>query len=79
MKKATIPAGDPYEELAKAIIVQAAEDYRNALMLLKKNARIIKGNRDKKDCESFFRSRWFGELTGVDGEFLIKKLREEAE
>ena len=62
---------DPYEELANAIIVQAAKDYRLAL--------------HKEDLvrmfevEHFFRSRWFGQLTSVDPEYLISRLRKEHE
>ena len=29
------------------------------------------------ECEEFFRSRWFGVLTALDGEELIRKLQEE--
>lgn len=71
-------AADPYERLANAIILQAAEDYRRAV----KKARRDPGNRDAASdvflAEQFFRSGWYGVLTTVDGEFLIRKLREEA-
>lgn len=69
---------DGYEHLANAIIIQAVKDYRSALKRLRKK----RGNRDAMsdamECERFFRSEWYKSLTGVDGEFLIKKLREEA-
>jgi hypothetical protein len=75
--KEKLPVADPYEELAKAIIVQAATDYREALKILKEDPTRLKGQRLKSDCERFFRSQWFKALTEVDGEFLIKKLQEE--
>jgi len=71
------PAADPYEELAKAIIVQAAADYREALKILNEDPAKLKGQRLKSDCERFFRSQWFRELTEVDGEYLISRLQEE--
>ena len=68
---------DPWENLANAIIVQAVKDYREARKKLKKRPK----NEDAKlmvsDCEAFFRSEWFKALTNVDGEMLLKKLREE--
>ena len=64
-----------YELLANAIIMQAVNDYRNALG---------GGSYDNKrpddiiaECERFFRSEWFRELTDVDGEFIISKIRKE--
>lgn len=70
-------AEDPYERLANAIILQAAEDYRRAV----KKARRDPGNRDAASdvflTEQFFRSSWYGVLTSLDGELLIQKLREE--
>lgn len=65
----------PYQELANAIVLQAVEDYRNAL--------------DGKGCEhkppeiviteieKFFRSDYYRTLTRVNGEYLIEQLKEE--
>ena len=68
---------DPWENLANAIILQAVKDYREARKKLKKRPK----NEDAKlmisDCEAFFRSDWYRALTDVDGEMLIRKLREE--
>ena len=70
-------AEDPYERLANAIILQAVTDYRTALKKIRKNP----GNRDAIDealrIERFFRSGWYSQLTSVDGEHLIRRLREE--
>ena len=68
-------AEDPYEKLANAIVVQAANDYRAALRLAKKNP---SAEQDVKKLERFFRSQWYSVLTGVDPEYLMEKLREEA-
>ena len=69
-------AEDPYERLANAIILQAVTDYKTALKKIRKNP----GNRDAIDealrIERFFRSGWYSQLTSVDGEYLIRRLRE---
>lgn len=56
--------------LAGAIVIQAAKDYEDSLR---------NGNNERiKECERFFRSKWYRELTNVDGEYLIERLREKA-
>ena len=67
-----------YEELAHAIILQAVKDYRKALRQLKRNPEYEKAIEMKEDCERFFRSESFQDLTKVDGPWLMRKLREEA-
>ena len=68
---------DKYEELANAIILQAVKDYREALSAVRNNPKSVSANRDIYDCESFFMSGWFSALTELDGETLIRKLKEE--
>ena len=70
-------AEDPYERLANAIILQAVTDYRAALKRIRRSPK----NKDAVDealrIERFFRSGWYSQLTSVDGEHLIRRLREE--
>lgn len=66
-----------YTNLANAIIIQAAKDYKKALRRLKKFPRDKEARYTKRDCERFFRSGWFERLTDLDGEVLIRKLNEE--
>lgn len=68
---------NPFEELANAIVIQAAKDYRAALKTLKKYPRDAEAKHTKNDCERFFRSSWYNTLTSVDGELLMRKLRME--
>ena len=68
---------DPYEALANAIVLQACEDYRAALKKIKKNPKNQEAMSEAMECERFFRSGWYQALTSVDGEYLIRKLREE--
>lgn len=66
-----------YEELANAIILQAVSDYRTAKRKLKKHPDNKKAKFRLKDCERFFQSKWFEVLTPIDGQMLLKKLKEE--
>ena len=60
---------DPYEKLATAIIVQAAEDYKKKLKCHESTVAI----------ERFFHSHWFTKLSGgsVNPDFILKRLRRE--
>ncbi len=69
---------DGYEKLANGIILLAVKDYRSALKKLKRNPRSQTANDTVQEVERFFRSNWYKSLTEVDGEMLIRKLREEA-
>ncbi len=55
-----------YEKLAEAIILQAVKDYRDSCSY-----------QMRCSIERFFRSDWFMVLTTLNGEMLIKRLREE--
>ena len=70
-------AGDPYENLANAVIAQAADDYRRLLKRAKKNPANREALDEALQIERFFRSGWYQRLTNVDGEFLIRKLQED--
>lgn len=68
---------EPYASLANAIVMQAVKDYRLALFHLQKKP-------DNKDYKSevaslkrFFRSGWYGEITSLNGEYLIRRVKEE--
>ena len=65
-----------YRNLANAIIVQAAKDYRNAL-----DGKSYYYNRPPegiiREVERFFHSSWYRKLTKVDGDFIIEQLHRE--
>ena len=69
---------DGYKNLANAIILQAVKDYRKVLRKLNRNSQNKDAKRTVSEVEKFFRSDWYKTLTSVDGELLIKKLREES-
>lgn len=66
------PYYDPYEELANAIVAQAARDYLSALR------KGYKGHYQQVSLERFFRSQLYRRLTNVDPEYMITELRKEA-
>jgi hypothetical protein len=68
-----------YEELANAIVLRAVEDYRKAHEDIRKNKNIIFAKISIAEIERFFRSGWYKELTSVDGEVLLQKLKKEME
>lgn len=67
----------PYENLANAIILSAVEDYRKVLKRWRRHPEKEIYLQDKASLERFFHSDWFGILTSVDPELLIRKLCEE--
>jgi len=67
----------PYETLANAIILQAVEDYREALRVLSLNPNNNDAVSEVRSIERFFRSGYFGILTKLDPETLIARLNEE--
>ena len=74
-----------WEDLANAIIVQQAEDYRRCRRILRgrpgmKHAPILllgEAEERLREIEAFFQSFWFCQLTTVDGEMILERLRKE--
>ena len=65
-------------DLANAIIIQAAKDYRTALRRKRRNPDSVRADYTIREIERFLRSEWFTCLTGVKGEYLIERIRKEA-
>ena len=68
---------DFYTDLANAIIIQAAKDYRKALKTLKRYPRYEPAKKVVAEVEEFFRSEWYRTLTSVDADMLMTKIRRE--
>ena len=66
---------NPYQLLANAIIAQAALDYREVLLAWSKDKANVNIIIDKKDLEEFFLSGWFGVLSDLNGEVLMKDIQ----
>ena len=68
---------DPYEELANAIVEQAAKDYREMRRKLKKNPNDMVVRGQMGEVVKFFHSRWFGILTDANPDYILEQLKEE--
>ena len=60
--------------LIEAVVRRAAEDYLSALRRLPRR----KAASRLRETEAFFRSDYFCRLTGVQGDRLLRRIREEA-
>ena len=69
--------GDPYENLANAVVSVAAKDYLAALKKVKRKATNKDAMQEAMDLERFFHSAWYEQLTSVDPDYLIRRLRNE--
>ena len=77
------PERENWEDLAIAMIAQMADDYRADRKALQKTPVTQKIRRqeietDLQEIEDFFLSDQFMVLTNVDGEQILKRLKEEA-
>ena len=70
---------EPYESLANAIVMQAVKDYRIALLHLKKRSYNKSYQIEVASLERFFRSGWYGEITNLNAEYLIRRVNEEVQ
>ncbi len=68
---------DPWDDLAQAVILQAVKDYRKVLKALVRRPDSLALKKEKKQCEAFFRSVWFGVLSGTNPDFILEELRKE--
>lgn len=67
-------------DLVKAIVKQAVKDWKFATKKLKENPKHLKAIEYKRtinECERFFKSDWFYELTGVDGSSILRRLKDD--
>ncbi len=67
-----------YQALANAIIEQAVKDYRAALKILRRYPDSKAAMAEAMEIERFFHFGWYGVLTEIDPDYLIKRLRKEA-
>lgn len=66
-----------WNKLADAIILQAVSDYRKALRILRRMPNRQLAAQYVIETEEFFLSDWFSQLTEIDPQRLIQRLREE--
>ena len=81
----TEPLDENFEDLANAIIIQQAEDYRKCRKILrarpgKKQASFFvqdEAIKRLREIEVFFQSWWFSRLTTADGKMILERLKKE--
>ena len=66
-----------WEELANGIVLQAVKDYRASRRRARKRKTAREARMRIQEVEKFFHSRWFCQLTEIDGEKLLEQLKEE--
>lgn len=68
-----------YQMLADAIVLLAVSDYKDAYKMrrLRPDDSIVCGK--LAHIERFFRSRWFGILTGADGERFLMRIEKDVD
>ena len=67
---------EAYENLANAIIVSAVEDYKSALVKLKRHPDNKRALDEIRNLEKFFYSEWYELLTDLDASYLLRKVRD---
>ena len=72
-------AVENYLDLANAIIVQAVNDYRKALVKRELEPESRSAEYEVKSIEQFFYSEYYMMLTDLDPRYLISRIREEVE
>ncbi len=77
MGNIVIGEGEPFENLANAIIILATKDYRKYLQKQFKNSQNEGARRELEKIECFFFSPWFEMLTDVPPEYLLRRLKKD--
>lgn len=72
-------AGTSWENLANAIVLLAAKDFRAEYKKLVKNPKSKTAAAEVASLVRFFTGDYYRSLTSVDGEFLVRKLKSEVE
>jgi hypothetical protein len=63
------------EALMHGIVNQACNDWKGAVRKLKKEPDNEIADATKRECERFFRSQYFNDLTGIPGKQILERLR----
>ncbi|MCR5844830.1 MAG: hypothetical protein K6G66_12880 [Oscillospiraceae bacterium] len=66
-----------YEELANAVIIQAAKDFTAAYKRMKRFPNDTRAQDEVREITKFFCSQWFEVLSDADGPTLLRKIKDE--
>ena len=79
MKDENRTSDNPVQDLLHAVVVRAAEDYREAKVKMMMKPKSSAAGKTAKECRAFFLSPEFSAYTTVEGAFILEKLDQELE
>ena len=79
MKDENRYSDNPVQDLLHAVVVRAAEDYREAKVKMMMKPKSSASGKTAKECRDFFLSPEFSAYTTVEGAFILEKLDQEYE
>ena len=77
MKDENRTSDNPVQNLLNAVVVRAAEDYREAKVKMMIKPESSSARKTAKECREFFLSPEFSAYTTVEGSFILEKLDQE--
>ena len=77
MKDENRTSDNPVQDLLHAVVVRAAEDYREAKVKMMIKPKSAAAGKTAKECREFFLSPEFSAYTTVEGAFILEKLDQE--
>ena len=79
MKDENRYSDNPVQDLLTAVVVRAADDYREAKVKMMIKPESSSARKTAKECREFFLSPEFSAYTTVEGAFILEKLDQELE
>ena len=77
MKDENRTSDNPVQDLLNAVVVRAADDYREAKVKMMIKPESSSARKTAKECREFFLSPEFSAYTTVEGAFILEKLDQE--
>ena len=77
MKDENRTSDNPVQDLLTAVVVRAADDYREAKVKMMIKPESSSARKTAKECREFFLSPEFSAYTTVEGAFILEKLDQE--
>ena len=79
MKDENRTSDNPVQDLLHAVVVRAADDYREANVKMIMKPSNYNARKTAKECRAFFLSPEFSAYTTVEGAFILEKLDQETQ
>ena len=68
-----------YQDLANAVVTQAAKDYKYYHKRIEKNPADDYAKHEVRELEAFFSSKWMKRLISIDGAEILARIKGELE